>query len=67
MDQTSESSFVQSETEAVKSPCVRVCRFDSAGFCLGCMRTVDEVRAWFRCTEAEKRALIGTLESRRKA
>jgi predicted Fe-S protein YdhL (DUF1289 family) len=31
----------------VPSPCNNVCRMDGAtGFCLGCLRTIEEVIAW---------------------
>jgi uncharacterized protein len=43
---------------AVPSPCMSVCRMDmDTGFCEGCLRTLDEIAAWGRMDEGEKRAV----------
>jgi hypothetical protein len=39
-------------------PATRMCR--------GCLRTVDEIRAWYDASAAEKRAMLARLESRRR-
>jgi predicted Fe-S protein YdhL (DUF1289 family) len=32
---------------SAKSPCIELCQFDGkTGFCLGCLRTLDECRQW---------------------
>lgn len=42
----------------VPSPCVSVCRMDAAtGLCEGCLRTLDEIAAWSRMADSEKRAV----------
>lgn len=42
----------------VPSPCVSVCRMDSAsGLCEGCLRTLDEIAAWSRMADADKRVV----------
>ena len=39
----------ESRDEDVPSPCVSVCRMDSATeLCVGCFRTLDEIAAWGR-------------------
>ncbi|NYH16837.1 DUF1289 domain-containing protein [Paraburkholderia bryophila] len=36
----------------IPSPCVDVCRLDGAtGFCIGCLRTRDEIREWKTMTD----------------
>ncbi len=36
----------------IPSPCVDVCRLDGAtGFCIGCLRTRDEIRGWKTMTD----------------
>ena len=35
-------------------PCIKVCRFDAAGVCLGCHRTKGEVRGWKRLDKAQR-------------
>ncbi len=50
----------------VPSPCVDVCRMDGAtGWCAGCLRTLDEIAAWSRLGDAEKRAVWAALAERR--
>jgi hypothetical protein len=39
-------------------PATRMCR--------GCLRTVEEIRAWYEATPAEKRAILARLDSRRR-
>ena len=44
--------------EPPPSPCVCVCRMDEArAYCLGCLRTLDELRAWGKADAATKRAI----------
>ena len=40
-------------------PATRMCR--------GCLRTIDEIRAWYEASAAEKRAILARLETRRHA
>ena len=52
----------------VPSPCISVCRMDSAGgLCLGCLRTIDEIIAWGRQSENEKRAVWRLIEERARS
>ena len=44
------------EVGAVPSPCMSVCRMDAdTELCEGCARTLDEIAAWSRMSEGEKR------------
>ncbi|MDP9046300.1 MAG: DUF1289 domain-containing protein [Pseudomonadota bacterium] len=50
---------------AVPSPCTNVCSLDArSGWCLGCRRSLDEIAAWSRLTDAEKRAVWDALPTR---
>ncbi len=52
----------------VPSPCINVCRMSEAtGLCEGCFRTLDEIAAWSRFDDAEKRAVWRQLPQRRAA
>jgi predicted Fe-S protein YdhL (DUF1289 family) len=47
------------------SPCNSVCRMDAAtGWCEGCFRTLDEIAAWGRMPDAQKRAVWRQLGQR---
>lgn len=53
------------EVAAVPSPCISVCRMDPAtGLCEGCLRTLDEIAAWGRMTEQDKREVWAQLAKR---
>ncbi len=50
----------------VASPCTSVCRMDArTGWCEGCLRTLDEIAAWSKLEDADKRAVWQLLEARR--
>ena len=48
------------------SPCIGVCRLDGAGFCEGCLRSIEEIGAWAGLDEATRRAIMADLELRRR-
>ena len=49
----------------VPSPCVSVCEMDAdRAFCIGCLRTLDELRVWGKLDNADKRAVWQLIESR---
>lgn len=50
----------------VASPCVRNCCLDEQDVCLGCGRSLDEIKVW---SEASDAARLGILEqaARRRA
>jgi len=51
---------------AVPSPCINVCRINGlTGWCEGCLRTLDEIAARSQLTDADKRAVLASLPSRR--
>jgi predicted Fe-S protein YdhL (DUF1289 family) len=51
--------------QAVPSPCMSVCKMDEAsGWCQGCLRTIDEIRAWGNADETFKRRIWTLIEAR---
>ena len=51
---------------SVPSPCISVCQIDDAtGLCLGCRRTIDEIRDWMIMSAAEKTAVLARIAARR--
>ena len=54
-------------TEQVASPCVNICQMNpETGYCIGCMRTIDEIADWLEMTNMEKGQVLNRLEERRK-
>jgi predicted Fe-S protein YdhL (DUF1289 family) len=44
---------------AVKSPCIDVCAFDGkTKLCVGCFRTLDEIRGWKKMTDHRRHQVI---------
>ena len=53
---------------SVPSPCISVCQMEEAtGLCLGCRRTIDEIRDWIILAPEEKRAVLVRIAERRAA
>lgn len=54
---TFDQHYLQSldASATVPSPCVSVCKMDEArAYCMGCLRTLDELRAWGNADAATK-------------
>lgn len=51
--------------QEVDSPCLKVCvMHPGERICLGCHRTIDEISAWSRMTQAERTRITTELPSR---
>jgi prolyl-tRNA editing enzyme YbaK/EbsC (Cys-tRNA(Pro) deacylase)/predicted Fe-S protein YdhL (DUF1289 family) len=60
--------LVRTTTDAVPSPCISVCRMNAAaGWCEGCLRSMDEIRDWSRADDADKRLVWSRIEQRLQA
>ena len=46
---------------AVLSPCIGVCTLRGDGLCEGCLRTMDEIAAWARLSDAQRLHLMDTV------
>jgi uncharacterized protein len=52
-------------SDDVPSPCISVCRMDAQGeLCIGCLRTLDEIAAWSRMDDRERRAVWRQIAAR---
>ncbi len=52
----------------VPSPCVNVCQMHpETGYCVGCLRTIDEIADWLDMRKEGKFEVLARLEQRRKA
>lgn len=40
------------------SPCVGVCRLGADGYCIGCLRSMDEIARWSRMDDSERLRLM---------
>jgi predicted Fe-S protein YdhL (DUF1289 family) len=46
---------------------VGICQLNDRRICVGCWRSVDEIAAWSRLDEAERRAVLLRVETRARA
>ncbi len=54
--------------DSVPSPCTGVCQMTSDnGWCVGCLRTLDEIVDWCRKTADEKRGVLARIQARTAA
>ena len=52
--------------EGPPSPCISVCQIDdTTGLCLGCRRSIDEIRDWIIMPKEEREKLLEALAQRR--
>lgn len=50
----------------IASPCVKTCAIDpDTGWCLGCVRDLDEIAGWSRMSDAQKQAVLERIAERR--
>lgn len=52
----------------VSSPCIDICRLSpETGWCMGCLRTVEEIRAWPQADRGVRLAILERIAARRAA
>jgi predicted Fe-S protein YdhL (DUF1289 family) len=53
--------------ERPDSPCIKVCSLDAQGYCVGCLRTGEEIAQWPTMSPQQQWDLIARLTARRAA
>ena len=54
-------------TNPIPSPCVSLCKMDvERQYCMGCLRTIDEIMAWSKADDAYKQAVWMAIARRRE-
>lgn len=49
------------------TPCIGICKLDSRGYCVGCLRTGDEIARWRGMTDHERLRLMRDVLPTREA
>lgn len=62
-----EKSAQEADEPSVASPCIRVCCLDDADVCLGCFRTLDEIRNWKASSDSVRLQMLDEAARRRRA
>ena len=53
---------------SIPSPCIAVCQIDdTTDCCIGCCRSIDEIRDWPIMSAAEKTAVLSRIAQRKAA
>ena len=47
------------------SPCIGVCKMGDDGFCMGCIRTIDEIRNWSIMMPDQRTETLHEIQARR--
>jgi len=50
----------------IKSPCIRNCCLDKNDICLGCGRSLEEIKCWQASTMTEKQKILEKSAKRKK-
>ena len=58
---------MEAPVRAVLTPCIGVCTLDSAGNCLGCLRTGAEIAAWLQMDDAARGHVMDVVLPAREA
>ena len=59
--------MIEPMSDEVASPCQNICQINpQTGYCVGCLRTIDEIADWLEMSDDEKRKLLNQLDQRRK-
>ncbi|WP_343823462.1 DUF1289 domain-containing protein [Psychrosphaera haliotis] len=53
-------------TEEVSSPCIRNCCLDEKNVCIGCYRDINEIMAWSKMSNSEKKLTLNRCSTRVK-
>ncbi len=48
----------------VKSPCIKICKYDKNELCEGCRRTKEEITNWMKYSDEEKKEVIKKCNNR---
>ena len=51
--------------EAMESPCVRMCTLDDDDICIGCGRSLEEIKQWTTYTPFERTGKLIICQQRR--
>ena len=54
-------------SSCVQSPCVRDCCLDDDLTCLGCFRSIEEIKEWGLADDGRRRCILENARQRREA
>lgn len=58
-------SLLSKKPQIVPSPCVDICALNDDDVCIGCYRSGDEITAWGKMSNDEKKQTLQKVRERR--
>jgi uncharacterized protein len=53
------------EVQQPESPCVRNCCLNDEDICIGCCRSLDEIKQWLDCDDVERQSILVRAQQRK--
>ncbi|MEG3617550.1 DUF1289 domain-containing protein [Magnetovibrio sp. PR-2] len=50
--------------EPIASPCIGMCTLNDQDICIGCCRTLNEIKAWGDADDSARRAILERVSKR---
>ena len=50
--------------QAIKTPCIGICKYNKDNYCIGCKRHSDEITGWINYSDDIKKAIMQDLKDR---
>lgn len=50
----------------IESPCIRNCCLDDDDICMGCFRSLEEIKQWYEASAEQKQAVLERAEQRKR-
>ncbi|CAC9585041.1 hypothetical protein BHECKSOX_305 [Bathymodiolus heckerae thiotrophic gill symbiont] len=51
--------------QAIKSPCVGICKYNKSNYCVGCKRHSNEITGWINYSIEVRKAIMQDLKDRK--
>ncbi len=51
--------------QAIKSPCVGICKYSKSNYCVGCKRHSNEITGWINYSTEVRKAIMQDLKDRK--
>ncbi len=63
----SDPSSMSDIDSSTQSPCIRNCCLDDDDTCLGCFRSLEEIKEWWIVDDLRRQVILGNAKQRRAA
>lgn len=57
---------MENTSKVIESPCIGRCCLEESNICLGCYRSITEIKSWAQADNQTRRAYLDNAQHRRK-